>query len=578
MPHYEIAERAAHQSSDGWSRDGLSGAVRGFSDACSLEGPQPAHINKNRPLLVWVWALAYTVGGDTALQWVWRLFYILTLAALLRLLRTFSAPPAASILTGFVAAAPVTQGLLAWMSSSTYFVFYAPLLFGTSMLTSGRSTLAKATGALCLFLALLSRDVAYLLVPGAVALFVLIGGRRKLALLVFLLPAARLILMPSEGRAALSTILGDPVLFMRGSFFVAAAESASMVRNLGLLVMLPLLVLLIRKRWLTAIIAVAALLLPHVQLLLPAVLLGAACRRDKWSIPGSVWTVIVVVAMCLYSHFTSRYAFEPLVGLSLALAPALPRLTVRRGVLLIPFVLWHATISLVPDAAYANRGLRFFSELVDQRFRPLHFLTVLRHEEYVDFAGRAEKKWKNREELRLISGRGKDPIGYVWQSGHYWRTGNPIGLRCPPSDRLVFTNRDIWEWNVWYWRVVPSVKRPVIRFHIPGDSSAFHQAPRSTARADILRIASTRRPLVPRVRLHQIRVWLSDIPERNNPDRAKEWLNEVWELEGSCRSDFSNSSFVELELGGLLMRDDGWLDVGELSYLREHARSATGRS
>jgi hypothetical protein len=40
-----------------------------------------------------------------------------------------------------------------------------------------------------------------------------------------------------------------------------------------------------------------------------------------------------------------------------------------------------------------------------------------------------------------------------------------------------------------------------------------------------------------------------------------------------CLADLASAPFPELEMGRLLIRDDGWLDLMELSYLRERVRS-----
>jgi hypothetical protein len=84
--------------------------------------------------------------------------------------------------------------------------------------------------------------------------------------------------------------------------------------------------------------------------------------------------------------------------------------------------------------------------------------------------------------------------------------------------------------------------------------------------------------LVPAVeRQRAINEWLADAPEVMNRRQVRSWLREVWESERGCPDDLRESSFREQELGRLLVRDDGWLDVGELAYLRHMRRSPARR-
>jgi hypothetical protein len=64
----------------------------------------------------------------------------------------------------------------------------------------------------------------------------------------------------------------------------------------------------------------------------------------------------------------------------------------------------------------------------------------------------------------------------------------------------------------------------------------------------------------------------SELIDRSSVDA---WLDEVWRREAERQDPttvFTSGSFLELELGRLLVGDDGWLDTGELHYLREKAR------
>ncbi len=566
--YYNIARQATAQAKDASAQGGILAGVKAFAGACSVEGPLPAHVPRKRPLLLWTWAAAYLLGGDQCLAWTWRALYVLTVASLLLLLRKISSPLIASLFAGLVAVAPATQGLLSWMACATYLVSYPLLLLGTYILLSYKGVLPSLGGVLLLTLALMSREVAFLLVPTAIALYLFFSGRRILATILPFLAVIAWFLLPGENRSALGTLTADSALFLRGAALVAAAQSASVIRNTGLLL------LFISFFWLRPILSVfllaglvAVFFSPHLQLLLPLALLCCAASKTKWAVPGAVWAVIPVVSMCLYGHFTSRYAFEPLIGLSLALAPAIPSLGRKTRFVVIPILLWYTAVSIAPDVLYRHRTVRKAANLFDQRIRTLELVTSIRLKEWSTFAGRTKGDWMHHEDLRFAGGESQQVLGKVWQSGPFWRVGNIPKLHCPSIEHLIFTRKMIWEWNVWYWRVMPPRKGQRVLVDTPSEAwSVCAGSSRREPAYDLQIIQSSDQ--YPRVtEARALRGWLSDIPELNNPGRARKLLRRIWHSEGPCTADFDNSSFRRLELARLLLRDDGWMDPLEFSYV-----------
>jgi hypothetical protein len=285
--------------------------------------------------------------------------------------------------------------------------------------------------------------------------------------------------------------------------------------------------------------------------------------------------VVSVVSMCLYGNFASRYVFEPLVGMALLLAPALAPAGRRKLLLLIPVVLWQSTSSLFPDAVYSSRPVRAVANVVDGRFSALHYVTRLRQNEWETFAGRTPHEWHLAPEMRLVRPGDDRACGQAWRSKGYWRTGNPLCLQCDTDDHFVFTRSEIWEWNVWYWRTIPAQKGAGIHVRTKADRWEVHPGgvPRDHDRCFfVVSKPVTRRPLRPH---RVVERWIADAPECMNHRIVASWLLDVWSTELGCPWRLSDSSFTELELGRLLVRDDGWLDRAELTYLRAKARTVT---
>jgi hypothetical protein len=574
--YYQLATETAAAVRKVSSEDGLWAGLIAFGEHCSVFRSLPAHVNERRPVLLWIWGVAYLMRGNQGLVWTWRVLYILLVVSLFLLLTRLSGARVAALLAGVVAVAPAVQGLLSWMSCATYLVCYPLLLLGILLLSTHRGALVTLAGLMLLILAMLSREVAFLLVPGAVSLFLYRAGRKRIALVLPLLAVTLWLLLPGEGRAAMSTIKQDPVLFIRGGFLVVAGQSASLIRNLGLVFVCPLIVLL-WGRFLSVglLLAVGALFIVPIQFLLPIAAVVVALCRSRASALGVAWMLLTILAMCLYSQFSSRYAVEPLIGLTLAVGPALGTFRARALIWLLPSVIWLTAGSVAPDRLYQSTVTRTASTEVDQPLRALDMVTSLREKEYRSFAGRASRAWNHREDLRIAPRRGDSPRGIVWTSSGFWRAGSAPYLHCRRMDHVVFDREQIWEWNVWYWRVLPAQKGRGIHVELPGEAWAVHPGGSAFRHGRCLFIRPDERPVSTIFQSQAMRDWLADTPELNNPERARGWLHEVWSFEDRCQADLSSSSFRELELGRLLIRDDGWLDEAELAYLRTKVRRAT---
>ncbi|MCU0612641.1 MAG: hypothetical protein MUE60_12750, partial [Candidatus Eisenbacteria bacterium] len=289
-----------------------------------------------------------------------------------------------------------------------------------------------------------------------------------------------------------------------------------------------------------------------------------------------IWASVTILSLCLYGTFTSRYAMEPLLGLALAVAPSLA----QRGMSLIrwclgPLVVGHLVLCLAPDLVYRWPPLRTVVTVADQRFGSLAALTRWREGEWESFAGRATGPWEPIPNRAMVSGDGM-PEGRVARSGDYLRMGYGISLHCPPAGDTVIRRDGMWEWNVWYWRVVPFGKTSGIHVLDPAPWSV-HPGTREYDHRRCRRVISS--PPVERAMSapESINEWLADIPELMNRGRVRAWLGEVWASEEGCPVPLRPSSFREQELGRLLVRDDGWLDDGELAYVRRHARRSLGK-
>lgn len=563
--YYGIATRAA-AASRAASAHGIGPALAAFFRTTSVKGEIPPHISRKRPLLPWVWTGAVLAAGDKGLVWTWRGCYLLVVVALFLVLAPRSSPAVAAMAATVYAVSPAVQGLLSWMSCSTYLVAYPLLLGGMWVLCGHRSRLATAAGLSMLVLAMLAREVAFLLVPTAVAMDVWRAGRRRLACAMPVLAAAVWLVLPGEDRSVLGTMLTDPALVARASLTVIMGHAASLMRNVGLLLVGASLVLIPRRKALSLAGVAAALLIPGLALWAPVALL-AATARSRESLPGIVWAVVTVLSLCLYGTFTSRYAVEPLVGMALAVAPAIPRtagnaLTLSLSLL----VAWQTALGLAPDTVQRWAPLRFVASSVDTRFEPLATVAAVREHDWVTFAGRAPEPWRVAHDWSVVSPEGI-PQDRVSRSGPFMRLGSGVSLHCHQIDDVVFTRETMWEWNVWYWRVVPPRKGAGV--HVEGaDPWSVHAGTNFRGHARCLRVVplSASPPLVHR--RAAIDAWMKDAPEIMNPSRVRQWLNEVWESEKGCPEDRRRSSFVEQEVGRLLIRDDGWLDHGELAFLR----------
>jgi|GEM_PF-2999488 len=572
--YYQLAKNNAAAARDSAKIGGFHEGFKAFRDGCSIKNDLPAHVHRKRPVLIWVWSGVYLIAGNQGLVWTWRFLFLLLILSLFLLLGHLSSPLIAAVLAGIVAVAPATQGLLSWMACSTYLVSYPFLLLGTLILYKKRGRLNTLAGLALLIVALLSREVAFLIVFGAISLLLYQEGRRYLAIIIPILAILTWFSIPGQGRSALGTFQEDPTIFIRGAFLVAAAELSSIVRNLGLLILIPLTVLLSRElRVMGIIIALCAIFFVPVQWILPLIIAAFSVRYSRRRIFGFVWMLVVIAAMCLYGHFSSRYAFEPLLGLVLTLAPALVHFRKRIIYFLSPFIVWFTVVSLVPDMVYSSSVVRDASNYVDQRFRSLHSVTSLRHREYCSFAGRVDGGWVHRDDLRISTERGSKTRGFVWVSPDFMRGGNAPNLHCRIMDHVVFNTEKIWEWNVWYWRIIPGKKNRGIHVDLPGNTWDVHSVNNVTNHDRCMFITLNTRPVIINKRINAERFWLADTPELNNPGRTRSWLRKIWKTEKGCHADLEASSFQILELGRLLIRDDGWLDLLELHYLESMERS-----
>ncbi|MBN1424002.1 hypothetical protein JXA88_05530 [Candidatus Fermentibacteria bacterium] len=571
--YYGIATSAARATRDGLA-EGPAIAVREFFRACSVSGQLPPHISRKRPLLLWVWSAAYLAGGNLGLVWAWRVLYVLTMVLLYLVLRIHCSPRIAAAAAATVAAAPAVQGLLAWMSCSTYLVSYSLLLLGIWILRSRRGNAATVAGVAALVLSLLSREVMFLLVPTAVAVDLWISGRRRLACAMPFLAASAWLLLPGEDRSVLGSLLTDPWLVVRSSVTVIMGHAASLVRNTGLLLTGATAVFVSRRRIMPLAFVAAALVAPGAAIVIPIVLL-ASCRGAK-SLPGVVWAAVATLSLCLYGTFTSRYAMEPLLGCVLAVAPAFPcPLRRSHGIALIALVAWHLLVCLAPDLAYRWPPLRSAATIADKRFESLALVNALRENEWVSFASRARTPWEVMPEWSVLS-RDGTPEDRVSSSGPYLRLGYGLNLHCPQIDDVIISRTRMWEWNVWYWRVIPPRKGAGI--HVQGPEPwCVHAEPSPVTHDRCRQVVPSPAPAPIVMRRHAFDQWCADTPELMNPQRVRCWLTEVWDSEEGCPDDRWRSSFRELELGRLLIRDDGWLDASELAYLRRYTRRGTGR-
>ncbi len=562
--YYAIASRTA-AATRAAAHEGPVRALGAFFRESSVRGELPPHISRKRPLLLWVWSGAFLAFGNAGLVWTWRILSLLTILLLFVALAQRSRWPVASATAVVVAVAPAMQGLLAWMSCSTYVVGYPLLLGGIVILRAWATSAATVAGCAALVGAMLCREVIYLLVATAVATDLWCAGRRRLAAVLPALAVLTWLLLPGEDRSILGLIRKDPALALRSSLTVLAGQLGSLTRNTGALALGAAILLTSPWRRVGIVLALATVAIPVLSLVAPILLL-LFCARTRDSLPGVVWATIAAFSLCLYGTFTSRYAMEPLLGLALAVAPAItPERPRWADVGVGALVLWQAVTSLAPDAVYRWGSLRFVGLGIDKRFEALELLTAVREREWASFAGRA-CEWEVMPEWSVLSREGV-PEDRVRRGGPYLRLGWGCNLRCPQVDDVVVSRTRVWEWNVWYWRVVPPKKGGGVHVGGPdpwtvhvGDGGRGHRRCRFVVPVP-----------APKPRVDQeeaLDQWIADAPEVMNPRRVRAWLEEVWRNEEGCPDDLRRTSFRELELGRLLVRDDGWLDLGELACLR----------
>jgi hypothetical protein len=273
VSYYTIAKNTAHAARAAYETEGLVSGFRAFAQGCSVTKPLPAHVNEKRPALLWVWSTAYLLAGDQGLMWAWRMLYLVTIIGLFLVLWRLSNHLIASILAGVVAVAPATQGLLAWMACSTYLVSYPALLLGLLLLTQRRRGMT-ALGILFLAVGMASREVALLLVASAVTIHVYLSGRKRVASMLPLLAALLWLVLPNTSRSTVTVLGRDPAIFLRGAGLVVAAESAGIMRNLGL-VFSVIVMLCVKPKWapLSVALGLLSLVIPAVSLLIPPTLL-----------------------------------------------------------------------------------------------------------------------------------------------------------------------------------------------------------------------------------------------------------------------------------------------------------------
>ncbi len=567
FPYHKVAEHASLRATTALSSSGLWVAASEFVSALSAD--LPVRANRSRPLVVWVWSVGYLIGGDQGVVWTWRILFLLMLLALLVFAARISSWFAAGVVTGIVAVAPVTQGLLAWMSCAGYLLVCLLTLLAARVTVVGRSSVATVFGILLSALAVLSRESGYVLIPCFAAFCAWRGGRRRLSGILLLLPLVLWLLVRPDPHSALGRAWSDPALASRSALLILGGTAASIVRNVGLLVLLALLgATWPFRRWLLGIVVVLSLASSHFQLVLPLLLVLTAVHTARDSSLGLVWTVVTTGVVILLGHFLSRYAFEPLVGLSLAVAPAIHSHFGRaRRLALIPFVLWHTGTSLYPDALHESAILREFSFRLDQRYSALGLITRMRTAEWVTFAGRTGGDWDLLDQATLVYGRDRVAPAPIWRADGYWRGGAALGLHRPGATHVVFDREKIWDWTGWHWALRPPSKPWGVHVNLPGEGWSVHPRSRPRNHRRCLRVVGGRISVPATQRSEAITLWLERVPELNDTTAAAQWLSEVWEIEEGCSLSLELPTFQELALGRMLLRDDGWLDVTERAWL-----------
>lgn len=485
----------------------------------------------------------------------------------------------ATMLTVVVAVAPATQGLLSWMSLAAYILMSAFLLSGFVLLTGHGRRVTVLAGWVLLFLGLLSREAAFVLLPGAFGLYFFVQGRRVSALFFPVLCALAWVLLHPSPRLSIAALTTDLPLFLRGSLLTAGVMGASVVRNLGLLTIAPFVVALWPFRVLALVpVLLLAVLTPYGQFLLLILLTLSVLRRSSDALFGVAWAAMTVGSVVAYGSFAPRNSFELLVGLALGLAPSMKRLSRNRLLLLQPFVLWHVATCLWPNMLFSSECGRSIVYYADQRYRALRQVTECREREWLTLAGKAHAQWVLTTSAALGCGQSNERIEPLWRAGDLHRIGRPVllhGLHYEYRVDYAFDHTHLWEWSPLTWalfepgskgrRAIPHPRES------PSNSSGI-VIPNDDLRICVLDSVRKDPPLGRSRASTHWRAGSSELIDRSSVDA---WLDEVWRREAERQDPttvFTSGSFLELELGRLLVGDDGWLDTGELHYLREKAR------
>jgi hypothetical protein len=452
---------------------------------------------------------------------------------------------------------------------------------GILLLVATQSRFRIVAALVFLSLGVWSREIAFVLVPGAIGVHIFAHGNRRVA---FVLPGLCILLwllLQTRVPWQIGGATGDLPLFARGAVVTTMANLATFVRSTGLLLLISLLAVVWPFRLLFFLpFCLLSLIAWQVLLLMPILVMITACLETKKAMLGSVWAALSIMAVMFYGHFTSRYTVELLLGFAFCVAPALACVPQKRLLLLIPLILFHVATGFWPDAVHhyeATRGLAF---ALDRRFQVLEHVTQVRAHDWLTFTGRARQEWIPVREAAALLGE-TDSLGEpVWRSGEYWRISRPFLLssyhRASLHD-IVFSKHGIWEWRESWGAVIPA-KGSTIKVRLGAEQWSVRVSEKPPRDDVPITITDGEVAAWPPPRPRAINNWLSHIPELNDRQAAAAWLREVWNQEVSRRNSanqLSADSFVELELGKLFLRDDGWLDEGELAWLRSHTRRQT---
>jgi hypothetical protein len=571
VSYHSVAQDVSRQAAAALDSEGVWEAASGIVRALSFD--LPVRANRSRPLVVWLWSLAYMIAGDPGVVWLWRAAFLGMLLALVFFVARLSSWPAAGMIVGALTVSPVTQGLLAWLSCAGYILVCLTLLLAAWLVVRSRSTGSAVGATLLAVAAVLSRESGYVLVPCFVALCAWRAGRRKLAAILVLLPVVLWFVLRPDPHAASA----DLRLAVRSAALVLAGVSASVTRNLGLLLLgVSLAFLWPFRTWLLVPLIPLSLVSDHFQLILPVLVLVASAGRNRHAVPGVAWTIAATGMVLPLGHFLSRYAFEPLVGLALAVAPGLAGVLRRsRALVLVPVMLWHSGVCLFPDVVGSSSVARTVSHWIDQRYRALELVTRVREGEWVTFGGRVGQDWTFVERAALVYGRTGTWVAPVWRAGPLWRGGVALGLHTPGVTHVVFDRDMIWQWTGWHWRPPAPEKPWGVHVELPGERWSVHPGTYPDSHSRCLWLVQRRVPASRGGFSQAAETWLERVPEVHDAVSVTAWLREVWGAENMSPGTLVPSTFVELELGRMLLRDDGWLDRTELTWLRSRRAPST---